>query len=260
MKKLSLFSGIGGIDLAAKWAGIETVAFCEKEHFPQKVLRRHWPNTPIYDDVCTLTREVLERDGIIGTGRTIDLISAGYPCQGESYAGKRKGQADDRWLWPEVARILDELSPSWFLGENVSGHITMGLDQVFTNLETLNYTARAFHIPALAVDGDHERYRVFVVAYSNKESGPQKNKAISSVREKWETWKNASWCDWRPIPRSNWHIFGPPVSRSTNGIPDRLDRCYGLGNAVSPYQVYPILSAIKAINDQIRRANYENKI
>ncbi|MEV3125491.1 DNA cytosine methyltransferase [Paenibacillus larvae] len=162
MKKLSLFSGIGGIDLAAKWAGIETVAFCEKEHFPQKVLRRHWPNTPIYDDVCTLTREVLERDGIIGTGRTIDLISAGYPCQGESYAGKRKGQADDRWLWPEVTRILDELSPSWFLGENVSGHITMGLDQVFTDLETLNYTAMAFHIPALAVDGDHERYRVLL--------------------------------------------------------------------------------------------------
>ncbi|WP_052752975.1 YopX family protein [Paenibacillus larvae] len=94
MRKLSLFSGIGGIDLAAKWAGIETVAFCEKEPFPQKVLRKHWPNTPIYDDVCTLTREVLERDGIITRNRTIDLISAGYPCQPFSNAGKRKGKED----------------------------------------------------------------------------------------------------------------------------------------------------------------------
>ncbi|MEV3675895.1 DNA cytosine methyltransferase, partial [Paenibacillus larvae] len=100
MRKLSLFSGIGGIDLAAKWAGIETVAFCEKESFPQQVLRKHWPDIPIYDDVCALTREVLEQDGIITRNRTIDLISAGYPCQPFSNAGKRKGKEDDRHLWP----------------------------------------------------------------------------------------------------------------------------------------------------------------
>ncbi|MEC0084629.1 DNA cytosine methyltransferase, partial [Paenibacillus alvei] len=88
MRKLSLFSGIGGIDLAAEWAGMNTVAFCEREPFPQKVLRKHWPDTPIYDDVCELTREVLERDGIITNDRTIDIVSAGFPCQPFSLAGK----------------------------------------------------------------------------------------------------------------------------------------------------------------------------
>ncbi|MCY9708764.1 DNA cytosine methyltransferase, partial [Paenibacillus alvei] len=81
MNKLSLFSGIGGIDLAAEWAGMTTVAFCEREPFPQRVLRKHWPNVQIYDDVCELTREVLERDGLITNDRTIDTVSAGFPCQ-----------------------------------------------------------------------------------------------------------------------------------------------------------------------------------
>lgn len=123
MRKLSLFSGGAGIDLAALWAGMETVAFCEREPFPQKVLRKHWPNVPIYDDVCTLTTERLKGDGIIGPGRAIDIISAGYPCQPESYAGKRRGKEDDRWLWPEVLRLLQELRP----------HLIRGNDAVDTN-------------------------------------------------------------------------------------------------------------------------------
>lgn len=91
MRKLSLFAGIGGIDLAAHWAGMETVAFCEREPYPQKVLRKHWPGIPIYDDVCTLTAERLKEDGIIGDGRAIDLVSAGFPCQPFSHAGQREG-------------------------------------------------------------------------------------------------------------------------------------------------------------------------
>ncbi|MCY9579580.1 DNA cytosine methyltransferase [Paenibacillus alvei] len=169
MRKLSLFSGIGGIDLAAEWAGMETAAFCEREPFPQKVLRKHWPNVQIYDDVCELTREVLERDGIITIDRAIDIISAGYPCQPESYAGQRKGTEDDRWLWPEVARLLQELRPRWFVGENVAGHATMGLDKVLTDLENLSYSWQPFDIPAAAVDAEHERRRIFIVAHSNSE-------------------------------------------------------------------------------------------
>lgn len=249
MNKLSLFSGIGGIDLAAEWAGMKTVAFCEREPFPQKVLRKHWPDVPIYNDVKTLTKERLEADGI-DTG-AIGIISAGYPCQGESYAGERRGAEDDRWLWPEAARILEEVQPPWFVGENVSGHITMGLDTVLTDLEYINYSARAFHIPALAVDGEHKRYRVFVVAHSNKVTGPQTNQAVNTIREKWEAWKNARRGSWRPIPRVDWHVSGPPVSRESDGIPNRMDRCFTLGNAVSPYQIYPILAAIKAIDDTI---------
>jgi len=167
MRKLSLFSGIGGIDLAAHWAGMETVAFCEREAFPQKVLKKHWPAVPIYDDVCTLTAERLREDGIIGeNGRTIDLISAGYPCQPFSVAGQRKGQEDDRHLWPEVKRLLEEIRPRWFVGENVAGHITLGLDDVLVDLESIGYTTQAFVIPAVAVGAPHRRDRVLVVGHT----------------------------------------------------------------------------------------------
>jgi DNA (cytosine-5)-methyltransferase 1 len=244
MNHLSLFSGIGGIDLAAHWAGMKTVAFCEREPFCQKVLAKHWPNIPIYDDVCTLTKERLDADGI----GAIDIISAGYPCQPESYVGQRRGAEDDRWLWPEVGRLLRELRPPWFLGENVSGHITMGLDTVLDDLERLQYTAQAFHIPTLAVDGDHERYRVFIVSHANNKPRLQKNQTISALREKWNAWKDVGGSDWRPIPRSDWNVSGPPVSRSINGIPDRMDRCRALGNAVVPQQIYPILKAIYEVH------------
>ncbi|OMD04714.1 DNA cytosine methyltransferase [Paenibacillus sp. FSL R5-0636] len=256
MKKLSLFSGIGGIDLAAEWAGMQTVAFCERELFPQEVLRKHWPDKPIYDDVCTLTKARLEADGI--NTRTIRALSAGYPCQGESYAGDREGAFDYRWLWPETARILDEIQPPWFIGENVSGHITMGLDTVLTDLGHLNYTARPFHIPAIAIDGDHERYRVFVVAHSNEESGLQARQKISAIGEEWEAWEDARRRSWRPIPKTDWNVSGPPVYGKPDGLPGRLDvyrkdRCFALGNAVNPYQIYPILAAIKAIDDALGR-------
>jgi len=103
VRALDLFSGIGGIALAAHWAGIETAAFCEIEPYCQKVLRRHWPDVPIYDDVRTITKEQLERDGVMDNG-AIDLICGGYPCQPFSTAGKRRGKADDRHLWPEMFR------------------------------------------------------------------------------------------------------------------------------------------------------------
>ncbi|WP_336774241.1 DNA cytosine methyltransferase [Paenibacillus sp. MMO-58] len=163
MKALSLFSGIGGIDLACEWAGIETVAFCEREPFPQKVLRKHWPDIPIYDDVCTLTKERLEADGI----GSIELIHGGYPCQPFSHAGKRKGKEDDRHLWPEVRRLIETIRPRWFVGENVAGHVTLGLDDVLSDLGELGYTAQPFVIPACAVNAPHRRDRVFIVAYSS---------------------------------------------------------------------------------------------
>jgi DNA (cytosine-5)-methyltransferase 1 len=250
LNKLSLFSGIAGIDLAGKWAGMNTVAFCEREVFPQKVLRKHWPTVPIYDDVCTISKERLEADGI-DTG-TIRVISAGYPCQGESHAGKRKGKKDDRWLWPEVARLLEEITPDWFVGENVSGHITMGLDTVLADLGRLGYTAQSFHIPAIAVDGDHERYRIFVVAYADSKSGWETSQKVSAIRKEWGTREDVGGSSWRPIPRADWNISGPPISRIIDGISDRLDRSKALGNAVSPNQIYPILAAIKQIDDLIR--------
>jgi DNA (cytosine-5)-methyltransferase 1 len=178
MNKLSLFSGIGGIDLAAKWADMTTVAFCEIEPFCQRVLRKHWPGVPIIEDVRDVTRKELD---LLGIG-TIDLISAGYPCQPFSVAGKRRGAEDDRHLWSEVARILAEIRPSWFVGENVDGHVTLGLDDVLADLESLDYTAQAFVIPAAAVYASHRRDRVFIVAYAARELSHR-------CREAWE-WRD----------------------------------------------------------------------
>lgn len=183
MRKLSLFSGIGGIDLAAHWAGMETIAFCEREPFPQKVLQKNFPDVPIYDDVCMLTKERLEQDGIIGADRAIDIISAGYPCQPFSHAGQRRGTEDDRHLWPEVARLLREIRPRWFVGENVAGHITLGLDDVLDDLEGIGYTAQAFVIPASAVYASHRRDRVIIVGYASSEGLPKWRRSKQSKGE-----------------------------------------------------------------------------
>nr|WP_240764806.1 DNA cytosine methyltransferase [Paenibacillus dendritiformis] len=293
-----------------------TVAFCEREPFPQKVLRKHWPNVPIYDDVCTLSREVLERDGIIGPGRAIDIISAGYPCQPFSNAGKRRGKEDDRHLWPEVKRLLSEIRPRWFVGENVAGHITLGLDDVLSDLESLGYTAQPVVIPACAVGAPHRRDRVFVLGYAecsgcgevmadapierggglsifergsqqadadpdgcsqdvaDTSSSGQQECDITAITDRsghgtrgTDAGRSersiesrlgrvldglSSWLDgykWPAALGQAQYDWEPP--RVATGVKDRVGRLKSLGNAVNPAQVYPILAAIKAIEDFI---------
>jgi len=161
LKVLDLFSGIGGFSLGLeKTGGFETVAFCEIEKFPRKVLAKHWPDVPIYNDVRELTDEQLKADGI-----SVDVICGGYPCQPFSLAGKRKGEGDDRHLWPEVARLIREVKPSFCIFENVAGHITLGLDEVLSDLEGLGYSAESFVVPACAVNAVHRRDRLWIVAY-----------------------------------------------------------------------------------------------
>lgn len=189
MKMLDLFSGIGGMSLAAEWAGIETVAFCEIEPYCQQVLKKHWPDVPIYNDVRELTRERLEQDGVIGDGRTIDLICGGYPCQPFSIAGKRRGAEDDRHLWPEMFRLVRELRPTWVVGENVAGHVSLGLDDVLSDLESEGYTCRAFVVPAAAVGAPHRRDRVFVVAYTENRQQQELSTGDHRREEWWETQK-----------------------------------------------------------------------
>lgn len=166
MKFLDLFSGIGGFSLGLEAAGMETAAFCEYDDKARKVLKKNWPNVPIFNDIRTLNKELLDEWGI----SDIRLICGGYPCQPFSLAGERRGAEDDRHLWPEMFRLVQELRPTWVIGENVAGHITMGIDKVLADLESEDYTARPFIIPACAVDAQHRRDRVWVIAHTNSDS------------------------------------------------------------------------------------------
>lgn len=160
---LSLFSGIGGLDLAAEWAGIETVGQCEWADYPSKVLEKHWPDVPRWKDIRTLTgRSFYERTG----RRTVDIISGGFPCQPFSVAGKQRGREDDRYLWPEMVRVVKELRPSWVVGENVAGIVRMELPGILSELEACGYRTRTFLIPACAVGARHRRYRTAIVAHT----------------------------------------------------------------------------------------------
>lgn len=203
MRQLDLFAGVGGISLAAEWAGIETVAFCEKEPFAQNVLRRRFPGRPIYDDVFNLNREVLERDGIIGGGLPgIDIVAGGFPCQPFSHAGKRAGTADDRYLWPEMCRIVGELRPSWVFAENVDGLVSMAqsdwefvmedeaticeeaemvIETIRQDLTNLGYESIPVVVPACAVGASHRRYRVFILAYADNSEWRQDGASCGRV-------------------------------------------------------------------------------
>ena len=174
-KHLDLFSGIGGFSLGLEsTGGFETVAFCEIEKFPRKVLKKYWPHVKQYKDIKELTNEQLETDGII----PIDIITGGYPCQPFSVAGNQLGEKDKRHLWPEMFRLVKECRPTWVIGENVSGHIKLGLDTVLEDLESEGYSTRAFSISASSIGANHKRERVWVVGHS------QHNGSSSSTKRR----------------------------------------------------------------------------
>ena len=165
LRTLDLFSGIGGFTLGLDSTGyFETVAFCEIEAFPCKVLNKHWPEVPIYNDVKELSYEKLQADGIISRRRGIDVICGGYPCQPFSVAGRQGGEDDPRHLWPEYFRLVRELRPHYAIGENVGGHLRLGLDTVLEDLDSENYTVRCFSVEAASLGAPHRRERIFWIA------------------------------------------------------------------------------------------------
>ncbi len=275
----SLFTGIGGIDLAAEWAGFEMVGQCEFADYPTKVLEKHWPDVPRWRDIRNVTAESVRSRGIAD----VTLLSGGFPCQPFSVAGNQKGKGDDRYLWPEMCRVIRELKPRWVIGENVPGILSIAADDVCTDLEREGYEVGIFDYEAAAVGAKHRRERIFFVGYSKHnglfttkiegiiDSSSYYNTKRENATGKFEGASESRSYEDVPdtynerlqitgpqstinaIPKSNriefrdWWSIEPSMGRVANGIPNRVDRLKCLGNAVVPQQVYPILQAIADI-------------
>ena len=304
MRHVDLCSGIGGFALGFEWAGLsQPVLFCDIEPWSRQVLAKHWPDVPISDDVKELASDA---------GRLVpdcDILTAGYPCQPFSVAGQQRGAEDDRHIWPEIFAIVQAKRPDWCVFENVSGHITLGLDQVLSDLEGEGYAIQPFVIPACAVDAPHRRDRVWIVANSDNagqsaSSGPRQG----NRKQAWDDTRrgsanvgnsDSSQCCWdikateqggrqqglaarrknvadtdsqrgcsrdaqrqdaktaRQSPGYQRHdtrgmetwLPEPAVGRVAHGIPRRVDRLKGLGNAIVPQIAMRIGQTIKAVED-----------
>jgi DNA (cytosine-5)-methyltransferase 1 len=192
LRVLDLFSGIGGFSLGLeRTGGFETVAFCEIEPFPRRVLAKHWPKVPCYDDVRTLTADALRRDGI-----AVDVICGGFPCQDISFAGAGAGIEGERsGLWSEYARLIGELRPQFVIVENVAALLSRGLDRVLGDLAALGFDAWWDCIPASAVGAPHRRDRLWLVAYPDREPvrDPRHREFASQKGEAQSGWEEREW-------------------------------------------------------------------
>jgi len=259
MKVLDLFSGIGGFSLGLELAGMQTVAFCEKDKYCQKVLNKHWPDVTIFEDIHDVTNESLSRRGV----GSIDLISGGFPCQPFSVAGQRRGKDDDRYLWPAMFKIISDVKPTWVLCENVTGIINLALDTIISDLENDAYSTQTFIIPASAINAPHRRDRIWILAHStskrlerptrksiqrgingfadNGQDVPnsKSKRILRKLGDYTETeiknWSQANKFNILHTDSTNpdWSIESP-FCGVANGIPRRMDRLRGLGNAVVP--------------------------
>ena len=176
MKVLELCSGIGGFSLGLEWAGMSTVAMCEKDPYCRKILAKHWPELTIHEDIRNLDGKEYRN--------SIDLVAGGFPCQPFSVAGKRRGQDDDRYLWDETIRVVAETKPKWFVGENVEGIININnglvLRQVQTDLEKEGFQVQCLVIPASGIGAWHQRKRVWIIANSNSRLSIGEGKEIQA--------------------------------------------------------------------------------
>jgi DNA (cytosine-5)-methyltransferase 1 len=260
MKHASLFSGIGGFDLAAQWMGWDNVFHCEWNPFGQKILKHYWPKAISYEDIT-------KTDFSIHRGQ-IDILTGGFPCQPYSVAGKRKGKEDERHLWPEMLRAIREIQPSYIVGENVGGIVSwnrgMVFEEVQTDLEAEGYEVWPYILPAAGKNADHDRERIWFIAYSVKKLGRFSIQPENTgASKKWE----------RPTPigcenREQFELASDSVTALTkwanrpatvefyDGISTGLDveaffrgSNNGYGNAIYPEVAFEIFIAIELINN-----------
>jgi DNA (cytosine-5)-methyltransferase 1 len=225
---LDLFSGIGGFSLGLERAGMNTIAFCECEPYPCRVLRRHWPTVPIFEDVKTLTARRLKKHGLEPT-----VICGGFPCQDISYAGKGAGLEGERsGLWREFHRLIREIRPAYAIVENVAALRSRGQDVVLGNLAEIRYDAEWHCIPACAVGAPHRRDRIWIVAYPSGQGGGPKIELGRPFDQPHDRSRI------QPFTRTNCPASGwpaePEICGMADGFPHRLDRLRCLGNAVVP--------------------------
>jgi len=238
----SLFSGIGGFDLAAEWAGWENVFHCEWNPFGQRVLKHYWPNAESFNDITKSDFSKYEH--------TVDIITGGFPCQPFSSAGERRGTDDTRYLWPAMLDVIAAVKPKYVVGENVYGLVNwnngMVFDTVCADLEAKGYEVQAFLLPAASVNAPHKRNRIWFVAYA-------KGHGLSNALENKELEGR------RPRQRNKpptWHAFPstPLICRGSDGISRELDdiavskwreeSVKGYGNAIVPQVALQIFNAI----------------
>jgi DNA (cytosine-5)-methyltransferase 1 len=275
----SLFSGIGGFDLAAEWMGWENVFHCEWNEFGKKVLKHYWPNAISYNDIT-------KTDFTIHRGQ-IDILTGGFPCQPYSVAGKRKGKEDERHLWPEMLRAIREITPRYIVGENVSGLLSwdggLVFNEVQADLEAEGYEVQPVLLPACAIGGWHRRDRVWFIAHSidstNSTNGRQKGKEKGLPSEHRKTGCSGELigtdntlhtndrselakrsCE-KTIPKlrgiqrgENGRVYAniegrpdlstPVLCRSYDGIPSGVDRVTAYGNAIVPQVAFQIFKAL----------------
>ena len=263
MRHGSLFSGIGGFDLASEWMGWENVFHCEWNEFGQKVLKYYWPNAITYNDIT-------KTDFFIHRGK-IDILTGGFPCQPYSMAGKRKGKEDERHLWPEMLRAIREIQPTWVVGENVLGLVNwdggMVFHEVQSDLEAQGYQVQPYILPAAGINAQHRRDRVWFIAYAKRAGLEYRNEAADIFKPKEQTLKQRR--EFTDDFKTNGSKFNAEkygniqgkqlLCGKTNGLSGKLDgitfskwrkeSIKAYGNAIVPQVVYQIFKAIQQYNN-----------